>query len=95
MDKTSDTTCKSNSCEDTFADSLDKLELDLDRTLNYYEDEDNEEEFAEMACAYTNHSGDMCGDCKFFSCINGDTRDCSIKMFEDIAVRIRNLKGDN
>lgn len=47
-------------------DSLDKLELDVDRALNYYEDEDNEEEFAEMACAYTNHSGDMCDDCKFF-----------------------------
>lgn len=76
-------------------DSLDKLELDVDRALNYYEDEDNEEEFAEMACAYTNHGGDMCGDCKFFACVNGDTRDCSIKMFEDIAARIRNLKGEN
>lgn len=77
-------------------DSLDKLELDLDRALNYYEDEDNEEEFAEMACAYMNHGGDMCGDCKFyFDSIHGDTRDCSIKMFEDIAARIRNLKGDN
>lgn len=75
-------------------DSLDKLELDVDRALNYYEDEDNEEEFAEMACAYTNHSGDMCDDCKFFACINGDARDCSTKMFEDIAARIRNLKGD-
>lgn len=77
-------------------DSLDKLELDLDRALNYYEDEDNEEEFAEMACAYMNHGGDMCSDCKFyFDSIHGDTRDCSIKMFEDIAARIRNLKGDN
>lgn len=76
-------------------DSLDKLELDLDRALNYYEDEDNEEEFAEMACAYMNHGGDMCGDCKFYlDSIHGDNRDCSIKMFEDIAARIRNLKGD-
>lgn len=76
-------------------DSLDKLELDVDRALNYYEDEDNEEEFAEMACTYTNHSGgsgDMCLNCKFY---DGPFKFCTHRMLEDVASRISKLRSEN
>ena len=73
-------------------DSLDKLELDVDRALNYYEDEDNEEEFAEMACAYTTHSGDMCLNCKFY---DGPFKFCTHRMLEDVASRISKLRSEN
>lgn len=91
MSETSDNLGKSGSYEGTFVDSLDKLEEDLDRAV-HYEDDENEEEFGSMACAYINRSGDMCGDCKFF---NPYVRDCTNQMLEDIASRIRNLRGDN
>lgn len=91
MSETSDNLGKSGSYEGTFVDSLDKLEEDLDRAV-HYEDDENEEEFGSMACAYINRSGDMCGDCKFF---NPYVRDCTNQMLEDIAFRIRNLRGDN
>lgn len=91
MNKTSDDLGKNGSCKDTFVDNFDKLEQDLDRAV-HYEDEENEEEFGSMACAYANRSGDMCGNCKFF---NPYVRDCTNQMLEDIASRIRNLRGDN
>lgn len=91
MSETSDNLGKSGSCEDAFVDSFDNLEEDLDRAV-HYEDEENEEEFGSMACAYMNHSGDMCDDCKFF---NPYVRDCTNQMLEDIASRIRKLKGEN
>lgn len=76
-------------------DSLDKLELDADRALNYYEDEDNEEEFPTMACAYTKHSGgsgDMCLNCKFY---DGPFKFCTHRMLEDVASRISKLRSEN
>ena len=91
MNKVSDSLGKSGSGEDAFVDSFDNLEEDLDRAV-HYEDEENEEEFGSMACAYINRSGDMCGNCKFF---NPYVRDCTNQMLEDIASRIRNLRGDN
>ena len=92
MNKTSENFGKSGSYDDTFVDdSFDKLEQDLDRAV-HYEDEENEEEFGSMACAYMNRSGDMCGDCKFFSKYG---RNCTNQMLEDIASRIRNLNGEN
>lgn len=91
MNETGDSLDKSGSCEDAFVDSFDNLEEDLDRAV-HYEDDENEEEFGSMACAYANRSGDMCGDCKFF---NPYVRNCTNQMLEDIASRIRNLRGDN
>ena len=76
-------------------DSLDKLELDVDRALNYYEDEDNEEKFPTMACAYTKHSGgsgDMCLNCKFY---DGPFKFCTHRMLEDVASRISKLRSEN
>lgn len=91
MNETSDNLGKSGSCEDAFVDSFDNLEEDLDRAV-HYDDEENEEEFGSMACAYMNRSGDMCDNCKFF---NPYVRDCTNQMLEDIASRIHNLRGDN
>lgn len=91
MNKVGDTACKIDSYDGTFVDdSLDKLEQDLDRAVAY-EDDENDDEFGSMACAYANQSGNMCGNCKFFSKYG---RNCTNQMLEDIAARIRNLKGN-
>lgn len=67
-------------------DSWEKLEEDLVRATA------NDDTFNTTACAYMNRSGDMCSECKF--CDNR-TRRCSSQMAEDIASRIRKLRGED
>lgn len=67
-------------------DSWEKLEEDLARATA------NDDTFNSMACAYMNQSGGICSDCKF--CDNRTVR-CSSQMAEDIATRIRKLRGED
>lgn len=71
-------------------DSWEKLEEDLDRAVE--SDNSDESDFESMACAYMNHSGDMCGDCKFRSKY---VRNCTNQMLEDVVSRIRELRSDS
>lgn len=71
-------------------DSWEKLEEDLDRAVE--SDNSDESDFESMACAYMNHSGDMCGDCKFRSKY---IRNCTNQMLEDVVSRIRELRSDS
>ena len=70
-------------------DSWEKLEEDLDRAVE--NDNSDEPDFESMACAYMNHSGDMCGDCKFREKY---VRNCTNQMLEDVVSRIRKLRGE-
>lgn len=71
-------------------DSWEKLEEDLDRAVG--NDNSDESDFGSMACAYMNHSGDMCDDCKFRSKY---VRNCTNQMLEDVVSRIRELRSDS
>lgn len=71
-------------------DSWEKLEEDLDRAVE--NGNSDESDFGSMACAYMNHSGDMCDDCKFW---NKYVRDCTNQMLEDVVSRIRELRSDS
>ncbi len=66
-------------------DSWKRLEEDLARATA------NNDTFNTIACAYMNQIGGICNDCKF--CDNR-TRRCSSQMVEDIASRIRKLRGE-
>lgn len=66
-------------------DSWEKLLDDLARCAI------ENDEFNSTACAYMNRGGGMCGGCKF---CDDCTRRCSNQMFEDIASRIRMLRGE-
>lgn len=66
-------------------DSWEKLLDDLDRAV------ENNDAFFSMECAYMNQAGDMCGHCKFHDPF---VRDCLDQMVEDIAARIRKLRGE-
>lgn len=94
INKTSDSLDKYNSCDDAFVDSFEKLEDDLDRAV-HYEDDENEEKFPTMACAYTKHSGgsgDMCLNCKFY---DGPFKFCTHRMLEDVSSRISKLRSED
>ncbi len=65
-------------------DSWKRLLEDLGRTV------ESGDEFSSPACAYTNHGGSTCGDCKY---LNG-RETCTNAMLADIASRIRKLRGD-
>lgn len=65
-------------------DSLERLLEDLERST------ESGDKFYSMACAYVNNSGNTCGDCKF----RGSCGWCTKGMLEDIASRIRKLRGD-
>lgn len=67
-------------------DSWEKLLEDLDRAA------ENNDAFLSMQCAYMNQAGDMCGHCKLHDPI---ARDCFDQMVEDIASRIRKLRGED
>lgn len=67
-------------------DSWEKLLEDLDRAV------ENNDAFLSMQCAYMNQAGDMCGHCKLHDPI---ARDCFDQMVEDIASRIRKLRGED
>ena len=74
----------------TQPDSWEKLEEDLNRAVE--NDNSGESDSDSMACAYMNHSGDMCGDCKFREKY---ARDCTNQMLEDVVSRIRELRSDS
>lgn len=71
-------------------DSWERLEDDLDRAVEN-DGAGDESSFHSMACAYMNHGGDMCGDCKFW---NKYVRNCTNGMLEDVVSRIRKLRGE-
>lgn len=75
----------------TQPDSWERLEEDLDRAVENG-DAGDESFFQSMACAYMNHGGEMCGDCKFW---NKYVRNCTHQMLEDVVSRIRKLSGDD
>lgn len=68
------------------SDSWEKLLDDLDRAV------ENNDAFFSMQCAYMNQAGDTCGHCKLHDPI---VRDCFDQMVEDIASRIRKLRGED
>lgn len=74
----------------TMPDSWERLLKDLERPT------ESGDKFCSVACAYVNNSGNTCGDCKLLEscglCTKGmlDTRG----LLEDIASRIRKLRGD-
>lgn len=53
---------------------------------------ENNDAFLSMECAHMNQAGDMCGHCKFH---NPLVRNRSNQMVEDIASRIRKLRGED
>lgn len=65
-------------------DSWERLLEDLERST------ESGDEFDSIACAYVNNSGNTCGDCK----LRGSCGRCTKGMLEDIASRIRKLRGD-
>ena len=66
-------------------DSWERLLKDLERPT------EGGDKFFSAACAYADKSGDACGDCKFL-----ESREaCSNVVLEDIASRIRKLRGDD
>ena len=65
-------------------DSWERLLEDLERPT------ESGDKFYSMACAYVNNSGNTCGDCK----LRGSCGRCTKGMLEDIASRIRKLRGD-
>ena len=65
-------------------DSWERLLKDLERST------ESGDKFYSMACAYVNNSGNTCGDCKF----RGSCGWCTKGILEDIASRIRKLRGD-
>lgn len=67
-------------------DSWEKLFEDLDRAA------ENKDAFFSIECAYINQAGYMCDNCKFHSSL---VKDCLGQMVEDIASRIRNLRGED
>lgn len=67
-------------------DSWEKLLDDLDRAV------ENKDAFFSMQCAYMDQIGDTCGHCKLHDPI---VRDCFDQMVEDIASRIRKLRGED
>lgn len=70
----------------TPTDTLEKLEVDLKRVVDY----SKSHKFGIPACAYTdNQASHFCDDCKFI----GD-ENCTVSMCSDILNRIRNLMGE-
>ena len=65
-------------------DSLERLLKDLERPT------EGGDKFFSVACAYVDNSGNTCGDCK----LRESRGACSRGMLEDIASRIRKLRGD-
>lgn len=65
-------------------DSWERLLKDLERPA------ESGDRFCSVACAYVDKSGNTCGDCKLRESCGA----CSRGMLEDIASRIRKLRGD-
>lgn len=67
-------------------DSWEKLLDDLDRVV------ENKDAFYSTVCAYMNQGGATCDDCRLHG---HNTSNCTDEMFNDIASRIRKLRGED
>ena len=68
-------------------DSLKQLNEDLGRVANFTHDGN----FSSLACAYANHTGDRCDDCKFRKLVG----ECSLLALKEVAARVNRLAGDS
>lgn len=69
----------------TNPDSLKQLNEDLSRAANFTYDGN----FSSPSCAYANHTGDRCGDCKFNKLVG----ECSLLILNEVASRVNRLAG--